>query len=159
MTISWVVHHVGDAFIVSTRCNVITSYNVATKEHHNDVVTSTFIYNKIVVVKQPLHEPARPSGAGRARCDAPQIFFINIFYFFIILHQYNFIINFSLPLSSKICKKLKKDGQKSTKSTKMTPFLTSYISQLIGSPAISMKMQKIAIFENPQKSLKIPKIS
>ena len=32
-------HPIFDDFIVTTRCNVITSYNVATKEHHNDVVT------------------------------------------------------------------------------------------------------------------------
>ena len=39
----------------------------------------------------------------------------------------------------------------------MTLFLSSYMSQLIGPPAIGRKMQKIAIFENFPKSRKFRK--
>ena len=65
---------------VTTRCNKIINYFVATEEQPNDVVTSPHHHYIFDCVSNPLHEPARPSGAGRARCDAPQYFF----YFFFI---------------------------------------------------------------------------
>ena len=45
-------------FFVTTRCNVITRYNVATKEHNNDVVTSSnLILFNLIELSITLHEP------------------------------------------------------------------------------------------------------
>ena len=86
---------VDDFFIVTTRCNKMMNHFVATKEHPNDVVTSSMILiiYYLFIYKYDGMSRIRASKTGIARCDAPQIFFYNFLLFF---HHYS-----SIKFSSK----------------------------------------------------------